>query len=174
MEGSRKEPGESSGFRGSRVMRRVRMGNMVHRSLARAFAALACGVLWLGLTAVQAAPTAAAGMPPLPGLHPYTDTFTVQHPYNLPESARFSVSPGPVYNAWILKGDKPLRPGSGTGPRTEMRWGTNWSRPLHAEEADVMVDPGTTNTCIMQVKSDNGGREAIYLVVRNGNLYNSV
>src|SRR5579859_3950449 len=91
-------------------------------------------------------------VPPIPGVHPYTDTFIVQHPYNLPESARFSVDPGPVYNAWVLKGDKPLRPGSNTGPRTEMRWGLNWTSGLHVWEADVLVDAGTTKTAIMQVK----------------------
>jgi hypothetical protein len=121
----------------------------------------------------SASVTVAGGViPPVPGVHAYTDTYTVQHPYNLPVSARFSVDPGPVYNAWVLKGDKPLRPGSGTGPRTEMRWALNWSRGLHIWEADVLVDAGTEKTAIMQVKSDNGGREAIYAQVVHGNLYN--
>ncbi len=121
---------------------------------------------------VAAAPAAKAAAPPVPGVHAYTDTFVVQHPYNLPESARFSVDPGPVYNAWILKGDKPLRRGSNTGPRTEMRWGANWSKGLHIWEADVLVDAGTERTAIMQVKSNNGGREAIYAEVIGGNLFN--
>jgi hypothetical protein len=124
-------------------------------------------------TAAAAAPAAKAAVPPAPGVHAYTDTFTVQHPYDLPEAARFSVGPGPVYNAWVLKGDKPLKPGSGTGPRTEMRWATNWSKGLHVWEADVLVDAGTDRTAIMQVKSNNGGREAIYAQVVGGNLYNS-
>jgi len=120
---------------------------------------------------VAPAPVAAA-VPPVPGVHAYTDTYVVQHPYNLPQSARFSVDPGPVYNAWVLKGDKPLRPGSNTGPRTEMRWSLNWSSGLHVWEADVNIDAGTTQTAIMQVKGVAGG-EAIYAQVTNGTLKNS-
>jgi hypothetical protein len=116
-----------------------------------------------------AAAAAGAG-PPVPGVHPYTDTFAVQHPYDLPESARFSTDPGPVYDAWVFKGDKPLRRGSGTGPRTEMRWGLDWSKGLHVWEADVLIDPGTEKTAIMQVKTNTGG-EAIYAQVKNGNLF---
>jgi hypothetical protein len=95
----------------------------------------------------------------------------VQQPYDLPVSARFSVTSGPTYNAWIVKGDKPLYAGSGTGPRTEMRWG-NWSGIEHMWEADVLIDPGTDGAAIMQVKS-NDGFEPVYVNVKNnGSLYN--
>jgi hypothetical protein len=119
---------------------------------------------------VPSAPSSSA-VPPIPGVHAYTDTYTVQQPYNLPVSARFSVDPGPVYNAWVLKGDKPLRKGSNTGPRTEMRWSLNWSKGLHVWEADVNVDAGTTLTAIMQVKG-GAGDEAIYAEVIKGTLEN--
>jgi hypothetical protein len=75
------------------------------------------------------------------------------------------VTAGPTYNAWILSGDKPFSAGSGTGPRTEMRWG-NWSGTEHMWEADVLVDAGSTGTAIMQVKS-NDGFEPVYVNVRN-------
>jgi hypothetical protein len=131
--------------------------------------ALVAGLLVVGATA---APAQAAS--PTSGLTRYTDTYKVQHPYDLPQSDRFSVSSGPEYNAWILKGDKPFSKGSGTGPRTEMRWATNWSGSEHQWSADVLVDAGTAGACIMQVKGDTGG-EAIYLDVHDdGNLYNSV
>jgi hypothetical protein len=107
---------------------------------------------------------------PTAGLHEYHDTFKVQHPYDLQTADRFSESNG-VYTCWVHKGDKPLRQGSGTGARTEMRWLSNWTRTEHAWEADVMFEPGTERTCIMQVKS-NTGREAIYLQVEHDNLYN--
>ncbi len=129
-------------------------------------AALAATVTIWG-TQAQAAPT-----DPTSGLTQYTDTYKVQHPYNLPESARFSITNG-EYNTWILKGDKPFSPGSSTGARTEMRWATNWSSGEHLWEADVLIDPGTTGTCIMQVHV-NGPGEAIYIQTKNGNLYNSV
>jgi hypothetical protein len=128
--------------------------------------ALGCVVAQGAAGATQADPTA--------GLTQYTDTYKVQHPFDLPESARFSVTAGPEYNAWIFKGDKPFSPGSGTGPRTEMRWLTDWSQTEHQWSADVLIDPGTEGAAIMQVKGATGG-EAIYLNVHNnGNLYNSV
>src|SRR5579864_4761902 len=106
------------------------------------------------------------------GFTEYTDNYSVQHPYDLPESARFSVTSGPVYNCWILKGDKGFTSTTTTGPRTEMRWGTNWSGKEHMWEADVEIDSGSEGSAIMQVKS-NDGFEPIYIQVRaNGDLYN--
>jgi hypothetical protein len=94
----------------------------------------------------------------------------VQQPYDLAVSDRFSVTAGPTYNAWILKGDKPFSAGSGTGPRTAMRWG-NWSGVEHMWEADVLIDSGTTGAAIMQVKI-NDGFESVYVNVKgNGDLY---
>ena len=144
------------------------------RNLFRFLVPLAgVGALALGCVAAQGA-TAATTADPTAGLTQYTDTFTVQHPFDLPESARFAVSAGPEYTAWILKGDKPFKPGSPTGPRTEMRWGTNWSQTEHQWSADVLVDAGTDGAAIMQVKGATGN-EAIYLNVHSGgNLYNSV
>jgi hypothetical protein len=107
--------------------------------------------------------------PPTAGLTRYSDSYKVQHPYNLKQSARFSVTNG-VYNTWILRGDKPLSRGSRTGPRTEMRWLKNWSSGEHMFDADVMVDPGTEGTAIFQVKSNTAG-EPIYLVIQHGDLY---
>jgi hypothetical protein len=123
-------------------------------------------------TAVTLGATAhAATRPPSPttGLTRYTDTFKVQHPYNLKQAARFSLVNG-VYSTWIIKGDKPLSRGSHTGPRTEMRWLKNWSSGEHMFEADVLVDPGTDETAIFQVKSNTAG-EPIYLYIQQGDLY---
>ena len=38
-------------------------------------------------------------------------------------------------------------------------------------EGDIMFESGTEHTCLMQIKS-NTGREAVYLQVEHGNLYN--
>ena len=106
------------------------------------------------------------------GFHTYSDTYYVQHPYNLPESARFSITSGPIYNCWIYKGDAGFTSTTTTGPRTEMRWNTNWTTKEHRWEADVMIDSGSEGSAIMQVKSDSGF-EPIYVQVRaNGYLYN--
>lgn len=120
----------------------------------------------------QAAPIPSGSTDPTSGLTQYTDTYKVQHPYNLPESARFSITNG-VYNLYILKGDKGYSSGTTTGARTEMRWDTNWSSGEHLWSSDVEIDKGTTGTCIMQVHVDGQG-EAIYIQTKNGNLYNSV
>lgn len=106
------------------------------------------------------------------GFTSYSDTYSVQHPYNLPLSARFSVTTGPVYNCWIYAGDAGFTSTTTTGPRTEMRWAANWTVKAHMWEADVMIDSGSEGSAIMQVKS-NSGYEPIYVQVRaNGTLYN--
>jgi len=147
------------------------------RILLGAGAAVAAAVTAIAVaTSAQASPpvthAASPAADPTSGLTRYTDSYKVQHPYNLPESARFSVTGG-EYNLWILKGDKGYSPGTTTGARTEMRWATNWTSGEHLWEADVLIDPGTTGTCIMQVHV-NGPGEAIYIQTKNGNLYNSV
>jgi hypothetical protein len=140
----------------------------VKRSAIAVIATLGTAAALLTVTvAAQAASTPAAA--PTAGLTRYADTYKVQQPYNLPVSARFSVTDG-AFNTWIQKGDKPLSKGSKTGPRTEMRWNTDWSRTEHMWEADVLVDAGTENTAIMQIKSNTNG-EPIYVVVKGGNLY---
>ncbi|HTB80693.1 MAG TPA: chitobiase/beta-hexosaminidase C-terminal domain-containing protein [Opitutaceae bacterium] len=129
-----------------------------------------CGALFaLARTAQAASPT--------DGLVQYTDTFALQKPYDLNISDRFTASDvGGVlqYNCQVHSGDKALYITSTTNPRTEMRWNTNWNGTERMWQADVLVDSGTDNqTAIMQVKSNNGGNEAIYLTVNGGNLYDS-
>jgi len=74
------------------------------RKLLTALAVAGASLTGVVLPAAHAAPQA----DPTAGLKQYSDTFKVQHPYNLPESARFSTTAGPEYNAWIMKGDKPF------------------------------------------------------------------
>jgi hypothetical protein len=114
---------------------------------------------------------------PTDGLVEYLDTFTLQKPYDLNISDRFSatnVNGLLQYTCWVKSGDNPLYITSGTQPRTEMRWNTNWNVTERMWEADVFIDSGTDNqTAIMQVKSNNGGGEPIYITVNGGNLYNT-
>jgi hypothetical protein len=107
----------------------------------------------------------ATGAAATAGFHVIPDHYTVQHPYDLQASDRFSAVGG-IFTCWVFGHDKPLKEGSGTGPRTEMRWET-WPQQDHENqmEFDVKFDEGTTKTCIFQVKSNSGGREAIYLQV---------
>jgi Alginate lyase len=137
--------------------------------MRRPVIALAAAMAVATAVTVGTTAQAATAKSPTSGLTRYSDTFKVQHPYNLPESARFSAVGG-VYSAWIVKGDKGFSKGTKTGPRTEMRWSANWTSGEHMFDADVMIDPGTEGTAIMQVKSNTKG-EPIYLVVQKGNLY---
>jgi hypothetical protein len=109
---------------------------------------------------------------PAAGWTEYQDDFNVQKPFDIPLEQRFKVENG-VYTAWITRTDKGYSPSTPTGPRTEMRWQTNWTTGEHMWEADVMYEPGTTHCAIMQVKSNTAG-EPIYLQVNDGNLRNSV
>jgi hypothetical protein len=134
-------------------------------------AVLGVCTLFVGRPAVkvQAAPPA----DPHAGFKPYTDTYKVQHPFNLPESARFSVTAGPTYNAWIFKGDKGFTSTTKTGPRTEMRWNLDWTVKEHMWEADVNIDPGSQGSAIMQVHATACACEPIYVqVLPGGNLRN--
>jgi hypothetical protein len=107
------------------------------------------------------------------------DSYTVQKPWNLPVSDRFSASNG-VYTCWVYGTDQPFQQGSGTGPRTEMRWET-WTNQTVANQFafDELFSAGTQNTCIHQIKSDDkgdgSGGEAVYLQVNQpGTLRESV
>ena len=51
------------------------------------------------------------------GFYAIPDTYTVQKPWNLNVTNRFSASNG-VYTCWVYGYDQPFSQGSGTGPRT--------------------------------------------------------
>jgi hypothetical protein len=111
---------------------------------------------------------------PTAGFTEYSDSFIVQHPWNLDESDRFSFTNN-IYSTWIHHDDLPFEKGSPTGPRTEMRWSQGWDSGERMWEADVLVDAPTSHSAVMQVKSnDPGAHEAIYLQVDNGHLQNGV
>lgn len=117
----------------------------------------------------------AAGLPlcqpPTLGFVEYPTTFKVQLPYDLPLESRFSDTGG-MYSTRIYPNDKPFEKGNTTDPRTEMRWET-WKNQAvdNMWEADVMYEPGTVHSCIMQVKNNTSG-EAVYLrVMAGGDLY---
>src|SRR5271170_2043551 len=135
------------------------------------FCGTAAAVVVGCFAAVMATPVAAA---PTDGFTLIPDSYSVQKPYNLPVSSRFTAANG-VYTCWVFGNDQPFKQGSTTGPRTEMRWQT-WAEQNNENqfECDAKFDAGTTHTCIHQIKSDTGG-EANYLQVNTaGTLRNSV
>jgi len=114
---------------------------------------------------------------PTTGFHLIPDSYSVQKPYNLQVSDRFTAVNG-LYTCWVYGNDQPFKEGNTTAPRTEMRWET-WPQQTRENmfECDAMFDSGTTHTCIHQIKSDasTGGGEANYIQVNQaGTLRNSV
>jgi hypothetical protein len=86
------------------------------------------------------------------------DSYYVQNRTDADMADRFWISGG-VYTTQVYAGEQ----------RVEMRW-DNW--PNQSKEymwdADVMIDRGTSKTCIMQIKSNEDG-EPIYIQVANTN-----
>jgi hypothetical protein len=90
-------------------------------------------------------------------------SYNVQDRTNTALNQRFTITDG-VYNINVHSGEE----------RVEMRW-DNWADQKRDNmwEADVLLDSGSTNTAIMQVKSNEDG-EPIYIQVydSNGDLRN--
>jgi hypothetical protein len=111
---------------------------------------------------------------PTQGWTEYTDTFTVQHPYNLMVSDRFSFQNG-IYTFWIFPNDLPLAPGNTTAPRTEARWSDMTNNP-HMWTGDVMFESPGTHTALFQVHQTatapgGPGAGPVYLRVDMGDLH---
>ena len=81
---------------------------------------------------------------PTAGFTEYKDTFKVEHPYDLPVSARFSIDGG-IYNFWVMQGDKRHNPTStARNPRTEARWSQNFRTGIRMFSADIFWDKSVT------------------------------
>jgi len=76
-------------------------------------------------------------------------SYKVQSPYNLPVSARFTITDG-VYHLWVFKTDKPFSKGNTTRPRTEMRF-PEYTSGSHQYAANLMVPTGSSGFCVYQI-----------------------
>ena len=85
-------------------------------------------------------------------------SYNVQNWTKAPLNQRFTITSG-IYNINVHSGEK----------RVEMRW-DDWANQKKDNmwEADVFLDPGSTRTAIMQIKSNTNG-EPIYIQVFNTN-----
>jgi len=102
-----------------------------------------------GKTNVCGSPT---GNPLTSGWTQKTFTYSLHHPYDLPVSDRYKFDAATnTHTFWIYKGDSPLKAGSPTEPRSEMRIQNDYISGNHQFEADVYVVAGTTGTSTMQV-----------------------
>jgi hypothetical protein len=108
---------------------------------------------------------------PTAGLMEYKDTFRVEHPYDLPTSARFSIEGG-IYNFWVMQGDKKHNPTStAKNPRTEARWSQNFRTGVRMFSADIFWDKSITKgTVVMQVHTTSTGIGPVYMVGNAGGV----
>ncbi|WP_282942190.1 CBM35 domain-containing protein [Paenibacillus sp. RC67] len=92
-----------------------------------------------------------------------SNSYYVQNRTNAPMSERFWIVNG-VYTTRVYSGEE----------RVEMRW-NNWAdqNKDNMWEADVMFEPGTEKTAIMQIKSNTGGEPIYIQATSNGNIRNN-
>jgi len=93
---------------------------------------------------------AAAAASPTAGWTQASYTYSIQTPWNLPQSDRYSFSGG-EHHFWILQGDACQFQGCTTGPRSELRMNNDYTTGKHQFEGDVYIVSGTNGTDIMQV-----------------------
>jgi hypothetical protein len=115
-----------------------------------------------------------AGDAPNKGWIQWNGDYKLQNWTTKPDAEVFGAPGGGEYWTKLTSGDW----AAGVKGRVEMRW-PDW--PDQGAEnmvaADVMYEPGTDGTCIMQIKTNTGsaGHESVYLNVHdNGNLYHGV
>lgn len=128
------------------------------------------------------APTPAPTPPPTPPPVPHpapnpTDGFvqvpfnySLQSPYNLPVSDRYSLVNG-VHQFEVYGTDQPFEPGSTTKPRTEMRILNDYTTGVWQFEGNLYIPAGTTDVAVMQVFGGTTASTASQLRVYNGSLY---
>lgn len=133
-----------------------------------ALSVLAAGTVAASFTVAVGGParSASAAGSPTAGWTPLSwnsSSYEVQNWTNAPLNQRFTITNG-VYNINVHSGEK----------RVEMRW-NDWANQSRDNmwEADVLLDSGSTNTAIMQIKSNEDG-EPIYIQVADtkGDLRN--
>jgi hypothetical protein len=102
---------------------------------------------------------------PTAGFTEYQDTFSVEHPYDLPVSARFSIDAG-IYTFWVMHGDKPHSTTTAAlNPRTEANFSQRFRTGIRLWSADVFWEPSVTKgTVVMQVHTTSTGIGPVYLV----------
>jgi hypothetical protein len=107
---------------------------------------------------------------PTQGWTEYSDTFTVEHPYDLPVGERFSIDKG-IYTFWVQSTDHAHAVGNTTAPRTEARWSNFTNDKPHMWSADMMFETPLDHCTIMQVHTTTRGAGPVYLRVDKGAIH---
>jgi hypothetical protein len=117
---------------------------------------------------------------PTQGWTEYKDSFNVQHPYNLPVNARFSITGG-IYNFWVFPNDFPHSPNAGgKNPRTEARYGgtadkatgTNFVSGMRMYEADILIESNAISSAFMQIHATDPAVPIGVRLMPNGDIVN--
>jgi len=87
-------------------------------------------------------------------------SFSVQWPYNLSESSRYTYSGG-VYHCWCFTTDKPFSSGSSTLPRTEQRFNPDYTSGEIQYQSNLMCPANENSYCIFQIHTGDS-QEAQY------------
>ncbi len=87
------------------------------------------------------------------GWTPQPVTFTVQWPYNLAESSRYSFTNG-IYHMFVLSTDKPFNTTTKTLPRTEQRFPDYTSGEIQYQ-AMLMAPTNENSYCIFQIHTSD-------------------
>ena len=97
--------------------------------------------------------------------------FGIHKPYDLPVGERYRFDASTNTHTMIIHStDKPFQRGSGTSPRTEMRWQEEYTSGQHMFDADVYLLPGADGSSIMQILRrlrPNGGPATAIMLVAN-------
>jgi hypothetical protein len=118
---------------------------------------------------------------PTQGWTEYKDGFFVEHPYNLPTNARFSIT-NAIYNYWVFPNDFPHSPTAmGRNPRTEAHYGEIADAPgntfqtgMRLYSADMYVESNAIGSAIMQIHTNaTGGGPIGVRIEASGDMINN-
>jgi hypothetical protein len=129
-----------------------------HRLKRRIAIPVAAATLTGGLTiAVLGFPAsgdtgASTATSPTDGWRKQKFAFSLHKPWNkeLDQRYRFD-SDSKTHRTWVNSTDEPLKKGSPTDPRTEMRWHQEYTKGRHMWDGDVYIREGTDGPSFMQI-----------------------
>jgi hypothetical protein len=105
-----------------------------------------------GGTAAPADGAAAPAADPTDGWEQASFSHSMHKPWNLDLSERYRYDSGSKTHAmWVYSTDEPFEQGSGTDPRTEMRWSQEYTSGKHMWDADVYIPAGSDGADFMQI-----------------------
>jgi len=116
---------------------------------------------------IQTEQISIAAAAPTSGWTQTSYTYSIQTPWDLAQSDRYSYSSG-EHRFWIYPDDECQFEGCSTGPRSELRMKNDYTSGRHQFEGDVYIVSGSVGTDIMQVFGGATNATAIMLKIHSG------